>query len=301
MDPSSCMEPSASVSSEKYVEHSSTSTSRQNCDKPGILKTTIQEMSGNTEGDEDKGWTTKCSKKKKRGAKVKIEDLQLVECPQKKVRKALQEQGGRSSPENIVSYRKVFRNAAEMRGLAQGKKKKELTDEQKHGSLGDPGDESLRLNPSGQARQCWFKSAKSCGVIRTCSPTCGHCARNPAQLRSGVETSHFGAGSGEVSAGHKDPTGLPNQNHGLRQESAGTRGLRPGDGLRPGSVETTWLRPGVQDDRRKTEPTGHGNPVTGSTIAFAKAVTSARNLFSPLRTLDTEGTVDAGEWRPGAG
>ena len=89
------------------------------------------------------------------------------------------EQGGRSSPENTVTYRKVFRNAAEMRGQAQDKKKKELTDEQKHGSQGDPGDESLRLNPTVQARQCWFKSAKSCGAIRTCSPTCGHCEGNP--------------------------------------------------------------------------------------------------------------------------
>ena len=51
----------------------------------------------------------------------------------------------------------------------------------------------------------------------------------------------------------------------------------------------------------KMEPTGHSNPVTGSTIAFAKTVASARNSFSSLRTLDTEGTVDAGEWRPGAG
>ena len=91
-----------------------------------------------------------------------------------------------------------------MRATAQGKmKQKELTDE-----LGDPGDESLRLPPSGHARQCWFKSAKSCGVIRTCSPTCGHCEGNPNQLRSGVETSNFGAGSGEVSADHKALTGL---------------------------------------------------------------------------------------------
>jgi len=78
MNPSSCTEPSASVSSEKYVEHSSTSTSRQNGDKPtaaadddkrqvGILKTTIQEMKGNTEDDEDDGWTTKRSNKKKKG------------------------------------------------------------------------------------------------------------------------------------------------------------------------------------------------------------------------------------------
>ena len=39
----------------------------------------------------------------------------------------------------------------------------------------------------------------------------------------------------------------------------------------------------------------------GSTIAFAKAATSARNSFSSLRTLDTEGAVDAGEWGPRAG
>ena len=66
-------------------------------------------------------------------------------------------------------------------------------------------------------------------------------------------------------------------------------------------METTGLRPGTQDDKMKMEPTGHSSPVTGSTIAFAKPVTSARNSFSSLRTLDTEGTADAGEWRPGAG
>ena len=39
----------------------------------------------------------------------------------------------------------------------------------------------------------------------------------------------------------------------------------------------------------------------GSTIAFAKAATSARNPFSSLRKPDTEGAGDAGEWRPRAG
>ena len=86
-----------------------------------------------------------------------------------------------------------------MRAIAQGKKKqKELTDE-----LGDSGDESLRLPPSGHARQCWFKSAKSCGVIRTCSPTCGRSAWVPNQLRSGVGTTICGAGCGEVNTNHK--------------------------------------------------------------------------------------------------
>ena len=54
-------------------------------------------------------------------------------------------------------------------------------------------------------------------------------------------------------------------------------------------------------DLEETESTGHGNPVTGSTIALAKAATSARNSCSSLRKLHTEGAVDAGEWGPRAG
>ena len=93
-----------------------------------------------------------------------------------------------------MKYEKNFRNAAEMRGQAEEKKKKELTDEQKQATQGCSKSHGLRpQHATDQARQCWLKSAKSCGVIRTCSPTCGHCKRNPNQLRSGVETSSFGA------------------------------------------------------------------------------------------------------------
>ena len=96
-----------------------------------------------------------------------------------------------------------------------------------------------------------------------------------------------------MSAGHKVPIGLPRNDEGLRPGNA--------EGLRPGDKRDEGLRPGTQDDMRETESTGHRNPVIRSTIAVAKAATSARNSFSSLRTLDTEGTADAGEWRPGAG
>ena len=80
------------------------------------------------------------------------------------------EQGGRSSPEVLVSYRK---------------EKKELTDEQKQETQGCSRINGLRpQHATDQARKCWLKSAKSCGVIRTCSPTRGYCKRNPNQLLS---------------------------------------------------------------------------------------------------------------------
>ena len=58
----------------------------------GILKNEIQD----DEGDE---WTVKGSKKKKKGAKVTFNDPGKMKCSRKEVRRALQEQGGRSSPE----------------------------------------------------------------------------------------------------------------------------------------------------------------------------------------------------------
>ena len=113
MNPSSCTEPLASVLTEKkYVKHNSTSASRQNGNEPtaaadarqesqiGILKTGIQESDGTTVDDDGDGWTMKCSKKNKQRAKVTFEDLRMMKVPQKEVRRALQEQGGRSSPEN---------------------------------------------------------------------------------------------------------------------------------------------------------------------------------------------------------
>ena len=125
------------------------------------------------------------------------------------------------------------------------------------------------------------------------SPTCGRSAWGPNQLRSGVDTTICGAGCGEVNTNHKALTGRLKEQAGLRPEGQ-DRGLRP-------ESQGGGLRPGTQDDGRKTESTGHGNPVNGSSIAFAKAATSARNSFSSLRMLDTEGAVDAGGWGPRAG
>ena len=64
------------------------------------MKNGILESDGTTVDDEGDEWTVKCSKKKKKGAKVAFEDLGTTKRSQKEVRRALQEQGGRSSPEN---------------------------------------------------------------------------------------------------------------------------------------------------------------------------------------------------------
>ena len=83
------------------------------------------------------------------------------------------------------------------------KKQTELTDEQKQEVR------AYGCTPPSIARPGWFKTARSCGEVRTCSPTFGRGKWVPNQLRSGVASTNHGAVCGEVSADHKTPTGLP--------------------------------------------------------------------------------------------
>ena len=227
------------------------------------------------------------------------------------------EQGGRSSPGKLVSYRKVSfgigdTSAAEMRGRAQGKKRKELTDEQKQEALRAPSPTGTPRPTAATALSCLSEEAPRLLKDRSEADhlQADACYKQQAPRPHQSQLGDVGLGTllsraqaviglqgyEGTSPRSKSPVLEPRQHH---------TAVGGGEALKEhsveGSVETTGLRPGTQDDKMKMEPTGHRRPATGSTIAFAKPVTSARNPFSSLRTLDTEGTADAGEWRPGAG
>ena len=101
----------------------------------------------------------------------------------------------------------LMKQAAEYNAKHQataGEKQKELKDEQKQEVR------AYGCMPPSLPSWAGSRLAKSCGVVRTCSPTCGRSAWVPNQLRSGMETTNCGAGCGEVRANHKALTGRLN-------------------------------------------------------------------------------------------